>query len=56
MERTIKLPIGKMNITYIRCKFGYAEGVLRPKRVKKTQQTEAAFNPPVLCLKLRKAA
>lgn len=54
MER-VKLPTGQMNVLYIKIKTMYAEGVLKPKRIKKTVRAEV-FNPPVLCIKLRKAA
>ena len=35
--RQVKLIMGKMNAPYIICKPGYAEGVLRPKRVVKAK-------------------
>lgn len=55
MGRTHKLPIGKMNIPFIRVKAGYAEGSNKPRRAIKQKET-VAFNSPVLCIKLRKAA
>lgn len=49
--RAIKLIPGKMNIPYIKCKVGYAEGAKRPKRVKKIVEP-VPFNPIII----RKAA
>lgn len=46
-----KLISGKMNIPYIVCKPGYAEGANKPKRVKKAKVL--LFNPVIV---LRKAA
>lgn len=45
-----KLISGKMNIPYIICKPGYAEGANKPKRVVKVIKP---FNPVII---LRKAA
>jgi hypothetical protein len=33
----MKLPIGSMNAMYTVCKPGYADGVIKPQRPKKTQ-------------------
>jgi hypothetical protein len=33
----MKLPVGSMNTLYIVCKPGYADGVIKPQRPKKTQ-------------------
>lgn len=55
MGRIIKLPIGQGNIPYIKVKAGYADGAKRPRRAMKQKET-VAFNAPVLCIKLRKAA
>ena len=46
-----KLISGKMNIPYIICKPGYAEGSNKPKRVKTAKVL--IFNPVIV---LRKAA
>lgn len=46
MKQT-KLIAGQMNIPYIVCKPGYAEGAAKPKRQRKTQ-------PKSLVTKLRK--
>lgn len=43
----MKLVAGKMNVPYIKCKAGYADGVVKPKRVIKPK----LFNPVI---KLRK--
>lgn len=48
-EKLPKLIAGAMNVPYIICKAGYAEGVRRPKRVVKPK----LFNPIII---LRKAA
>lgn len=45
----MKLIPGKMNIPYIKCKLGYAEGTNKPKRVLKVKP----FNPVII---LRKVA
>lgn len=45
--KQIKLIAGAMNIPYIVCKPGYAEGASKPKRPRKTQ-------PKPLVTKLRK--
>lgn len=45
----MKLIPGKMNIPYIKCKLGYAEGTNKPKRVLIVKP----FNPVIV---LRKAA
>ena len=45
--RQPKLIAGQMNIPYIKCKAGYADGAARPKRVVKPKP----FNPVI---KLRK--
>jgi hypothetical protein len=47
MNRLPKLISGNMNIPYIICKPGYAEGSNKPKRVKKTQ-------PKALVIKVRR--
>jgi hypothetical protein len=49
MEKLPKLISGKMNIPYIVCKPGYADGAKRPKRIVKAKP----FNPVYV---LRKAA
>lgn len=46
--RQIKLIAGKMNVPYIICKAGYADGTNKPKRIKKV----VPFNAVI---KLRKA-
>lgn len=45
--KQIKLIAGQMNIPYVICKAGYAEGAAKPKRQRKTQ-------PKPLVTKLRK--
>lgn len=47
MNRLPKLISGQMNIPYIICKPGYAEGSNKPKRIKKTQ-------PKALVIKVRR--
>ena len=49
VERVPKLISGAMNIPYIICKAGYAEGAKRPKR----QAKVIVFNP-VIAVKLRR--
>lgn len=41
--KTLKLISGQMNVPYIVCKPGYAEGSNKPKRIKKVQ----VFNPVI---------
>lgn len=45
----MKLISGKMNIPYLKCKLGYAEGTNKPKRIKMVKP----FNSVII---LRKAA
>ena len=53
--RIPKLPIGQKNVVIKRLKTGYADGVRRPSKVKKPVELQA-FNPPTICIVLRKAA
>lgn len=46
--KQIKLVSGQMNVPYIICKPGYADGANKPRRVKKVE----VFNPVI---KLRKS-
>lgn len=39
-EKLPKLISGKMNVPYIKCKAGYAEGANKPKRVTKVIEKE----------------
>lgn len=45
--KTVKLIAGVMNVPYVVCKPGYAEGAIKPRRERKTP-----VKPPVV--KLRK--
>lgn len=42
MNKVIKLPKGKMNFEWVRCKVGYAEGARKPARRK---AKTVVFNP-----------
>lgn len=56
--RLIKLPIGQKNILIQKIKPAKAQNckMLKGWDKQKAPQTEAAFNTPVLCIVLRKAA
>ena len=49
-EKIPKLPIGKMNVLYIKVKVNYAIGVRRPRRIVKPK----LFNPIVILRPKRK--
>lgn len=56
--RLIKLPIGQKNVLIQKIKPAKAQNckMLKGWDKQKAPQTEAAFNTPVLCIVLRKAA
>jgi hypothetical protein len=46
-----RLPTGAMNVLYIKCKPGYAEGVRKPRRVKPAMPVPVFLNTPTIVLR-----
>ena len=56
--RIQKLPIGQKNVLIKKCRTAKAQGcqMLKGWDKQKAPRIETAFNPPVICITLRKAA